>query len=152
MRTLIGLFLASLLLAACGADSKANRIASTDSGVYFSPGAATDRWIVINYWAKWCAPCRDEIPELNHFAEAYSDQVLVLGVNYDRLQGEALTADIRALGIAFPVLLADPHPALGIERPTALPSTLLIAPDGSLQQILLGPQTADTLLKHMPEL
>lgn len=152
MRTLIGLFLASLLLTACGADSDANRIASTDSDVYFSPGAATERWVVINYWAKWCAPCRDEIPELNHFAKAYADRVLVLGVNYDRLQGEALADDIKVLDIQFPVLLADPHPALGIERPTALPSTLLIAPDGSLRHTLLGPQTADSLLQYLPEL
>ena len=33
---------------------------------------ADGRWLVINYWAIWCAPCRDEIPELNRFAENVS--------------------------------------------------------------------------------
>ncbi len=146
MRTLTIFLLAGLLMAC-----EQSQIATTDKQVHFTPGAASGRWVIINYWAKWCAPCREEIPELNHFATEYADQVQVLGVNYDGLQGDALTADMNALDIRFPVLLAAPHPALNIERPTALPATLLIAPDGSLREVLLGPQTAAALAKHIQE-
>lgn len=149
MRTLITCLFVIAVIALTACDQP--HIASTDENTRFTPGAASGRWVIINYWAKWCAPCREEIPELNHFAAEYADQVQVLGVNYDGLQGEALAADIEALGIQFPILLADPHPALGIERPTALPATLLIAPDGSLKNVLLGPQTAEVLAQHIQE-
>lgn len=146
MRTLTILLLAVLLMAC-----EQNQIATTDKEVHFTLGAASGRWVIINYWAKWCAPCREEIPELNHFAEAFADRVQVLGVNYDGLQGDALAADMTALDIRFPVLLADPHPALDIARPSALPATLLIAPDGKLKEVLLGPQTAAALAQHIQE-
>ena len=46
------------------------------------------QWVVINYWAIWCKPCIQEIPELNKLAEL--PQVTVLGVNYDGISGEEL--------------------------------------------------------------
>ncbi len=145
MRTLIFTLLTSFTLAACDNNS----LPTTDPTVRFSPNQSNPHWTVINYWAKWCAPCRDEIPELNAFATAHADQVRVLGVNYDGLQGEELNADIEALDIRFPVLLDDPHRALAIERPTALPSTLIISPDGAIRDILLGPQTEASLKAAM---
>ncbi len=130
-----------LLLAGCGS----NGLPTTDPAVSFTPGAKVSHWTVINYWAKWCAPCREEIPELNAFAARHADSVQVLGVNYDGLRDEALAADIQALQIAFPILLGDPHDALGIERPTALPATIIISPDGVVTDVLLGPQTEHSL-------
>lgn len=45
------------------------------------------RWLLINYWAEWCAPCRKEIPELNQIhAERAATGVAVLGVNYSTLR------------------------------------------------------------------
>lgn len=136
------LLIATLIsLAGCGQ----NGLPTTDSAVSFAPNQKATHWTVINYWAKWCAPCREEIPELNAFAARHADSVKVLGVNYDGLQGEALTNDINALQIEFPVLLSDPHNILGIARPTALPSTVIISPDGVVTEILLGPQTEQSL-------
>jgi thiol-disulfide isomerase/thioredoxin len=42
------------------------------------------QWLIINYWAEWCAPCRKEIPELNELHHDGADAgVVVLGVNFD---------------------------------------------------------------------
>ena len=103
------------------------------------------RWVFINYWAEWCAPCREEIPELNAFAAAHPDRVRVLSVNFDGAAGEQLDAQIAALGIAFPTLLADPRTALGVPPAQGLPETLVIDPQGRLQRVLQGPQTRATL-------
>lgn len=105
-------------------------------------GAGT--WRVINYWALWCTPCREEIPELNKLA--HEAGVTVLGVNFDNKQGDALSADISALNIEFPQLTEDPAGRLGTERPQVLPTTLIVDPAGQLVLTLTGPQTETDLL------
>lgn len=102
------------------------------------------RWVVVNYWATWCAPCIREIPELNALGEQYP-QVAVLGVNYDGVTGPELEQQLAALGINFPILEADPASELAIARPVVLPTTLILDPDGRLRDTLVGPQTLDSL-------
>lgn len=102
-------------------------------------------WRVINYWAQWCKPCIKEIPELNALAQEHKD-ITVLGVNYDGATGEQLAQQIAELGIAFSTLPSDPAPYLGMERPTVLPTTVILSPAGELSATLIGPQTAESLL------
>ena len=116
----------TLLLTAC----------SPEAPVRFADGSFTQsshwdgRWLVINYWAEWCAPCRDEIPELNELHHARVNHGLVmLGVNWDGLQREKLTAVIERMGIEFPVLSEDPYLQYGYERAQQLPVTVLINPE-----------------------
>lgn len=106
-------------------------------------------WVVINYWAEWCAPCREEIPELNELvaiAEEQGAEFQVYGVNYDRLQGSDLTEVMERMQIEFPILIDDPRVALGIARAEVLPMTVVINPEGDVQQILSGPQTVQSIL------
>lgn len=102
------------------------------------------KWLLMNYWATWCGPCREEIPDLNAFDQA-RDDVVVYGINYDGLLHEPLEAAIAEMGITFQSMLQDPAPLLGIERPRVLPSTLLISPKGKLVKVLTGPQTSHSL-------
>ena len=135
MKALLYLILA-LVLVACGTDSPDPQ----DSGLETLRG----RWGVINYWAQWCKPCIKEIPELNELARRHPDVALV-GVNYDGATGEELARQLEILGVAFPTLAEDPSAALGIPRPSVLPTTLIINPEGELVQTLLGPQTLESL-------
>ena len=106
------------------------------------------RWVVINYWAEWCAPCREEIPELNRlYAEAGAAGPLVVGVNYDNLKPADLQPLIQRMQIGFPVLQNDPRQRFGYERPEILPTTILLKPDMSVGKVLRGPQTADSIRK-----
>ena len=50
------------------------------------------------------------------------------------------------MGIEFPVLTLDPAMSLGIDTPTVLPTTVLVHPDGGVREVLVGPQTAASLL------
>ncbi|MEM7219227.1 MAG: TlpA disulfide reductase family protein [Pseudomonadota bacterium] len=107
-------------------------------------------WVVVNYWAEWCGPCRHEIPELNrlHLDE---EDVVVLGVNYDGLTGDKLRAVVERMDIDFPVLVEDPRERWQQALPTVLPSTYLIAPDGQLIDVLLGPQSMASIKGRMDE-
>ena len=125
--------LATLLLSGCG-------VPSTDS-------SDKAEWQLINYWAEWCKPCIEEIGELNEFAHLYQDKVQVMGVNFDGLQGEALAAAGSKLGIKFKLLQSDPHQQFGYPRPSVLPTTVIIGPDKQIKEVLLGPQTVDSLAK-----
>lgn len=134
MRRAAALLLLTLLIA-CAEKGEAPALALDDY---------RGQWVVINYWAQWCKPCIEEIPELNALNEAY-DMVTVLGVNYDGATGADLDAQTRSLGVAFPTLKNDPSGQLGIPRPIALPTTLIVSPRGELKETLLGPQTLDSL-------
>lgn len=126
---------------------------SQEAQVVFADGQQTQlrhwdgRWLVINYWAEWCAPCRHEIPELN---ELHHDRVanglVVLGVNWDGFGGEELQGMIERLDIEFPVLKEDPYQQWGYDRPQQLPMTVLISPEREVAHKLMGPQTQDTIL------
>lgn len=137
----VGLILGAMLLGGC-----------TRPEVRFADGSDGDwaqwhgRWILINYWAEWCAPCREEIPELNRLhQERDAMNLVVMGVNFDGLQGEALTGLIQRMGIEFPVLLQDPRARWSQDLPSVLPSTLVIDPAGNLRTVLVGPQTYESL-------
>lgn len=109
-------------------------------------GIVPSQWNVINYWAIWCKPCREEIPELNQVNQI--DDVVVLGVNFDRKVGEALILDAHELGIAFEIIY-DPAPHLDIARPSVLPTTLILSPEGELVARLVGPQTAESIIARI---
>lgn len=135
MKALIFLSLA-VALTACTTD--------TDQSGETALSEFRGQWLVINYWAQWCAPCIEEIPELNALAAARPD-IQVLGVNFDGAEGEDLAQQERELDVAFRTLATDPAAELGIERPNVLPTTLLVNPEGSVAKSLVGPQTLESL-------
>ena len=115
------------------------------SGQGYSFDEFLGKTIVINYWAIWCAPCIEEIPELAALA-ANHDDIEVFGVNFDMPDSETLRQQIHDLKVTFPVFDSDPYARFGIQRPEVLPTTLIINPRGELQDLLIGPQTEDSLL------
>lgn len=112
---------------------------------------ARGKWLLINYWAEWCKPCVEELPELQRFQHQYADRVVLLTVNYDGVRGRSLQQQIAKLAIELPVLLDDPASLLGVQRPQTLPTTLVFTPDGTFHQTLEGAQTVTTLAAAVAE-
>lgn len=130
--------LASLSLAGCGAD-----YGTDQNGRTVAAKELDKRWLVVNYWAEWCGPCRTEIPELNALAQAVGAQgVSVVGVNFDNVQGDELKKAVQALGITFTVLAQDPAERFDLPRSEALPVTYIIDDQGKVREQLMGEQTA----------
>lgn len=100
-------------------------------------------WVLVNYWAEWCKPCLEEIPELNDLDRSAS--VVVLGVNFDGVKGQELLNLGQRMGIEYGMLGEDPGPDLGWQMPVGLPATFVVKPDGELLETRFGPQSESEL-------
>jgi len=145
------LLILTTLLAACG-EKAADSAGLDQHGQPVAAKRLQGKWLVINYWAIWCAPCRKEIPELNQLAKQLTGRAEVFAVNFDGKQGDTLAKEANELGIAFTVLAQDPAPRFNLPRSAALPVTYLIDPQGKLQKTLLGEQTAASILAQLKPL
>ena len=87
---------------------------------------------VINFWASWCAPCREELPLLARADEAYGDDLRILGVDFADSAPDGAIELARASGVTFP-LLADPgSETKGPLRVVGLPQTVFVDAQGRM--------------------
>ncbi len=117
---------------------------STGESVQF--GDYAGRYLLINYWAEWCHPCLEEIPELNALASGHSEEIAVIGVNFDGVQAEELLRQQKRLAIQFPVVTMDPAAIFHYSPPEVLPTSYLIDQNQKLVATLVGPQTRQSIL------
>ncbi|KQN52995.1 peroxiredoxin [Pseudomonas sp. Leaf48] len=142
--TIIG----TLMLGGCGNDYGIDQ-----NGQKVVAERLDDKWLVLNYWAEWCGPCRTEIPELNTLAEQLKDKKIgVFGVNFDNVQGEELKSASEKLGIRFTVLAQDPAELFELPRSEALPVTYIIDDKGKVREQLMGEQTAAGVMAKLEAL
>ena len=105
-----------------------------------------DKWVFINYWASWCEPCLEEIPELNRFYQRHKkDNVALFAVNYDMLPPDMQQQLVNDYHIHYPALQKDPARPLHLGDIRGVPVTFVFNPQGLLVQTLYGGQTATQL-------
>lgn len=94
-------------------------------------GVLAGRPVLLNVWATWCQPCREELPVLAEYA-AGTDAVAVVGLAIKSPTADALGL-LRDLGVKFPNLLdTDGSVERGLKIPAALPASYLISADGTV--------------------
>lgn len=103
------------------------------------------KWVVVNYWATWCRPCLEEMPELSALASLRS-HVEVIGLAYEDIEPGAIREFLGRHPVTYPIAIIDTlDPPADFPTPRGLPMTWLIAPDGRVAQEFLGPVTAKVL-------
>jgi peroxiredoxin len=96
------------------------------------------RVVMVNFWATWCGPCRQEMPELNKLYEKYkSSGFVLLGVNVDDDTRNAV-ALAEKLGVKFPVLLDTDKAVSKSYDLSTMPSTVIIDRDGKVRYVHRG--------------
>lgn len=94
-------------------------------------GEGLDKPVLLNIWASWCIPCRTEAPLLERFHQQYKDQVLILGVNVQDKEAEALKF-VQQYGLTFPSVY-DGRGRIGIEYGYyGVPETFVIDRNGTV--------------------
>ncbi len=94
--------------------------------------------VLLNFWASWCAPCREELPALEKLYQQYqSDRFEVIGINIDKKKKNAAKYTDR-FDLSF-VVLHDPDAEIIQQYPgRAMPISYLIDPEGIIQNIFFG--------------
>jgi cytochrome c biogenesis protein CcmG/thiol:disulfide interchange protein DsbE len=117
------------------------------SGTNIFDGADVDlaayegKWVVLNFFASWCVPCKQEHPQIERFVQRHADDAQVVAVIWDDSVGAA-KAFFRENGGDWPVI-ADPGVQIGLDYGVrGPPESFVIAPDGVVVAKYTGPRTA----------
>ncbi|MBT2969781.1 MAG: thiol-disulfide oxidoreductase [gamma proteobacterium symbiont of Ctena orbiculata] len=104
------------------------------------------KWVLVNYWATWCPPCREELPELEVFHNNHKDtDAVVLGVAMERIEMPRLKAFVDEQFLSYPILIAKPAARTELGRVPGLPTSFLVNPEGKLVARQVGPLTLEDL-------
>ena len=104
------------------------------------------KWVLVNYWATWCPPCREELPELEVFHSNHKDKdAVVLGVAMERISKERLQKFVDDQFLSYPILMMNPAASTELGRVPGLPTSYLINPKGELAARQVGPVTLEDL-------
>ena len=102
------------------------------------------RPVILNFWATWCGPCREEIPEFIALADQYKQRLTVLGVSVDD-QPDALRKFAAENHLNYSVLvgLGEDHLQEAYDAAMYIPVTWFIRADGTVQAVQRGPATRE---------
>ena len=104
-------------------------------------------WMIVNFWAQWCKPCREEIPELNRLSVLLEpNKIQVLGINYDGIEGAELESAIKSLDIRFAQMDISQQASINFKLPAALPATYIVSPSGDVKASLIGKHNLESIL------
>lgn len=113
------------------------------SGQFVSTSALKGKVVIVNFWATWCGPCRQEIPEMIALQSQYKDAVQVIGVSEDEAPPAQVAKFVQKAGINYPVVMSTDAIEKAYGGIPALPTSFLVNRDGRVVQKDVGLYPAD---------
>ncbi len=150
----LNIFFITTIVLLCAAATATQALASTSlqtlEGDSIELSSLKGKWVFINYWASWCAPCLDEISELNRFyEEKRAGNVAIFAVNYDAMPLNRQRRLVGRFNIHYPSLKPNSIVHLHLGPISVVPVTYVLNPQGKLSTILYGGQTMESLVEAM---
>ena len=111
--------------------------------------------IILNFWASWCSPCKNEMPAFDDMSEKYKDKVsfIMLNVTDGKRETVASAKDfISGTNYTFPVFFDTKSEGVKAYSLTGVPMTIVIDKDGNIAKTFRGEVTSDTLTSIINEL
>ncbi len=112
-----------------------------------SSSALTDyrgKFVLVNFWASWCGPCRGEVPDLEALSQRQADRLVVLGVNQQESR-EAAAKFAQEFDVSYAILLDRSGEVSQAYRLGGLPVTFLVNPEGVILRIYRGRITEEQI-------
>ena len=95
--------------------------------------------VIVNFWATWCPPCREEIPALIRLQNQYKDRLQIIGISMDdEDQADNVAEFAKQAGINYPIVMASPEMIAEYGGVPALPTSFIVNPDGGVVQKHVG--------------
>lgn len=142
-------FMAMLALVLAAAPAAAAKFTMTDSeGKTHTLADYRGKWVIVNFWATWCPPCLEEIPDLVAISDARED-VQVLGVAMGYQDPQQVLQFAEGMFVDYPIVLGDEKTARQIGKVVGMPTTFVYDPKGRLAQRYVGKVTREQLERVM---
>ncbi|MHB1215533.1 MAG: TlpA disulfide reductase family protein [Thiobacillus sp.] len=127
------MWLAGLLLVLASSWVLASDFKMTDTnGKPHTLSGYKGKWVLVNFWATWCPPCLEEIPDLIALHENKKNNLVVIGVAMDYRNAQQVTDFAEGLLVEYPIVLGTAQVARQIGPVEGLPTTYLYNPEGKL--------------------
>ena len=140
----------TLLLAACLWSSPAWSFTLVDSnGKTHTLAQYKGKWVLVNFWATWCPPCLEEIPDLNALHENKKNNLVVLGIAMDYQDSKTVLQFADQMMVTYPIILGDNKTAAQIGALTGLPTTYLYNPQGKMVAYNVGALTRQAVESYI---
>jgi thiol-disulfide isomerase/thioredoxin len=110
----------------------------TLDGRTVSMAAQRGKVVLVNFWATWCGPCREEIPFLVRLAERYPDHLTVIGVSEDAGGTDLVAAFTAQYGVNYPIVMSTPEIKRAFPGVFALPTSFVVDPAGRMVESHVG--------------
>ncbi len=132
------------LAAALDAGAKLPEIGQKDlAGKQVTAASLAGKVVVVDFWASWCAPCREELPMLNGLYKKYSGQgLVVVGVSVDK-DLDNIQKFIAKMPLAFPLVHDSDHQISSRYAPPRMPSSYIVDRKGIVRYVHAGYRAAD---------
>ncbi|ADQ85420.1 TlpA disulfide reductase family protein [Methylovorus sp. MP688] len=97
------------------------------------------KWVLVNYWATWCPPCLEEVPDLvNLHDQRHKRDLAVIGVAWEYKNPGEVAHFVDDMLMSYPIVLGDAEVAAQIGPNTVLPTTYFYNPQGQLVKVKRG--------------
>lgn len=144
------MWLLALLLSLSAAWAQADGFRLVDTaGKSHSLAGYKGKWVLVNYWATWCPPCLEEIPDLIALHENKKNNLVVIGVALDYRNKQQVTDFAEGLLVTYPIVLGNPQIVNQIGPVQGLPTTYLYNPDGKMVAQQVGAITRQAVESYI---